>query len=173
MRRHSGFTLAELLVVLAVAGVSLALGVPAMGATISRIRTDTTFNSATTAFAYARLSAITRRTAMVACPSSDGVECRADGDWSTGWIVRIDPRDAHRGDPVLRRFDAPGRDVRMYSSKGRPFARFLANGSSHGSNLTLTVCDASTRERLGAVVLNNSGRARSERERRHAPCPAR
>lgn len=58
---------------------------------------------------------------------------------------------------------------RIRSSSGRPQLRYLPNGMSTGSNLTVRIC---LQERLMTeVIVNNAGRARSRRNGSGETCP--
>lgn len=58
---------------------------------------------------------------------------------------------------------------RIRSSSGRPQLRYLPNGMSTGSNLTVRIC---LQERLMTeVIVNNAGRARSRRNGGGENCP--
>ena len=63
------------------------------------------------------------------------------------------------------------RKLRVVSTKGRPQLRYLPDGSSAGSNLTISICN-NRQQLLGKVIVNNMGRPRSERPKAATPCPA-
>ena len=60
--------------------------------------------------------------------------------------------------------------LHIQSSSGRNHLRYLPDGRSAGSNLTIRICNQKGLL-LGAVVVNNAGRPRTERARGDTPCP--
>jgi len=151
-RRLLGFTLIELCVTVAVAGVLLAIAVPAFTgvATVSTIRS---LSAELSAHSYlARSEAIKRNRVVRLCASSDAATCD-NAAWSSGWIVLVD------GDVIERRGALPtgftivgGGNVKsvMYRATG-----YGASGA------TLTVCrnapQAGAEERV--VTIDSGGKA--------------
>lgn len=84
-RSALGFTLFELMMTVAVAGVVLTLGVPSFVDMVRNNRAATNVNELLTAFSIARSEAIRRGLNVTVCRSSDGVTC--GDDWADGWIV--------------------------------------------------------------------------------------
>lgn len=91
MQRTRGFTIIELMTVVAVLGVALGIGVPAMNQFILDNRLTSQLNSLSSALAVARSEAIKQNQRTVVCVSSDGATCAVSGtDWNNGWIVFVD-----------------------------------------------------------------------------------
>lgn len=91
-KAHTGFTLIELMFVLAIGGVMLAMAVPSFTAIVRNNRLTAEANNLVTAFNIARSEAVTRRGTITVCPSADQETC--DGDsWDDGWIVLDDNTD--------------------------------------------------------------------------------
>lgn len=87
LRRHfTGFTLVELLVVLAVVSILAAFGMPLMSNTIANNRIDNGADQLAASFRYARAEAISSGIPTSVCASSDGAACNG-ADWTQGWIV--------------------------------------------------------------------------------------
>lgn len=172
--KATGFTLLELMVVLAVLTLMIGIGFPAMGTALDRARIANTHHLLTASLMAARATAVTRGSPVTLCPSSDGRHCRRDRAWEQGWIMFADPR--RTGEPasasqVLRRVDGLSGDFLLRTTEGRPRVRFLPNGRAWGSNVSFTLCGGAPRRLLGKVVVNNSGRARSQRPRSEVDCP--
>ncbi|TMN24909.1 prepilin-type N-terminal cleavage/methylation domain-containing protein [Pseudoxanthomonas sp. X-1] len=176
LRKHSpharGFTLVESLVVMAVASIGLAVGVPSYNALMRHQREAATTNLLSSFLASARSTAISYRIPTVVCPSLDKKECRDDSDWTQGWIMFFDPDGNRRPDlpeDLLRVEWAPSDpDLRIISTDGRPKITFLANGSAAGTNLTIRLCRGATSN--AAVIVNQSGRTRVEKPRTSKGC---
>jgi len=103
---QSGFTLLELMAVVAVGGILLAIGLPAFGSFIKSSRITTQTNSLITALHLARNEAINRGHDIRVLSLSDST------DWASGWEVRLDVNNngvtdsGATVDIVLRNFDA-------------------------------------------------------------------
>jgi type IV fimbrial biogenesis protein FimT len=168
----TGFTLIETLFTAAVPAIALALAAPSLGTLLQRQRLTGAMHLLTSQFAIARSTAVMRRVPVSVCPSLEGERCRLDSDWSSGWIMYLDsgrtaqPASSAR---ILMYENAPATgDIRLLSSAGRRAIRFLPDGRSAGSNLTIRVCSADVIR--GEVIVNNGGRTRSSRPKAAQPC---
>jgi type IV fimbrial biogenesis protein FimT len=171
-RRSRGYTLLEVVTVLAVVAILAAIGLPAFQHLLQRQRVDTAMHLLTSYMASARLTAINRRAITAVCPSNGRGGCRKDGDWTHGWLMFLD-KDGNRrpDDPrdILRDERAPIHpSLRIVSSSGRPQFRYLPDGRSGGSNLTVELCQDGAL--LGSVIVSMSGRVRSKRPTRAESC---
>ncbi|MFC6841951.1 GspH/FimT family pseudopilin [Xanthomonas theicola] len=167
-----GYTLLQVTIVMVVICVTTAIGLPAFRELLVNQRLATTAHRLSSQFALARSSAISSGVPVSACPSRGDGNCRSDSDWSQGWIVFRDPQ--RRGEPseaasILTQETAPAANsVVLLSNQGRRAIRFLPDGRSSGSNLTVRICE---RGRLRAtVVVNNAGRVRSAKVKGQALC---
>jgi len=156
MDRHSrGLTLLELMVAVAVLGVTLGMGVPAFRQVTLAVRAHGAFHELTTSLAMARTLSLVRGVPVVVCPSQNGLSCRPDGVWDQGWIT-LTPRDGR-----LVRASSGGRGLVIWSN--RPRMRFQPDGFSEGSNLTLYVQADGDGPLIGWIKVSQTGRIRSER----------
>ena len=122
--------------------------------------------------AMARGSAIMRRQPVVVCPRDRAFTCRADSDWSQGWLMFFDADGNRQPDSrqdILRDENAPIHpSLRIVSSAGRTQLRYLPDGRSAGSNLSVRLCRED--KLLAQVIVNNTGRIRSETASGSTPC---
>jgi type IV fimbrial biogenesis protein FimT len=161
-RYARGFTLTELMIALAVAGILAVIGAPAMGALIARTTAAGTEAAIAGTLRHARSAAVMRNARVLVCPSRDGRRCSPGDDWQHGWIVAkdVDHDDQpDTGDSVIAVQAAMPAGTRVTTSAGRGEVAFQPTGSAGGSNARFTICHA--RGRAGrAVVVANSGRVR-------------
>ena len=172
--RDAGFTLIELIITMAVLAICAGVALPSLRSFMEQQRTLAAISSLTSHMALARMAAVTRNQRTVLCPSRNGNSCEAGTDWSTGWMLFLD-EDGNRlpdsGDEVLRMdLEPTSRHLRVVSTVGRQQLRYLPDGSSAGSNLTISICNKAG-DVLGRVIVNNMGRPRSERPKAPTSCP--
>ena len=101
MKRQLGFTIFELMITVAVLGVLMGVGVPAMQSLMQNSRLTTQINLLSTSLALARSEAIKLNQRVLVCVSDSGTDC-ADGStmtWDSGWITFVDrnPLNAPNG----------------------------------------------------------------------------
>jgi type IV fimbrial biogenesis protein FimT len=153
-RAATGFTLLELMVTLAIAGVLFAVAIPAMGDFIRNSRITGAANDVMGALHYTRSEAVKRRASVTLCTSANALDgngnanpaasCAASPDL-TGWIVFVDnapfgTREA--GDPLLLQH-GPMNTLITARSSADPFrVTYQLNGFALDPNAArLVLCD--------------------------------
>ena len=179
--KHSGATLLELLVVLTIATILLAIGIPSFASWVSSGHLTQATNSMVASLHLARSEAIKRNARTVLCPSASGTACAASGGWHQGWLMFHDGNN----NAVLDAGEAV-----IHSQSGLQ-DRFRVRGNSHVANYisytplgatrtlsgvyqvgTLTVCEVSASPKLAReIVISSSGRPRTTKLTL-ASCPA-
>jgi type IV fimbrial biogenesis protein FimT len=173
-RKEAGFSLIELVVALSVLAIISTIALPAFGAMLQGARASSASHLLMTSLATARLRAVNDNAPVTVCPSTDGRTCRDDSVWSDGWILYQDPgREDQPGtdSAVIQRIYGPGHGLQFRSASGRTRVRFQPTGWASGSNLSIRLCRLGENGFLGAVIVNNAGRARTERPQGRMPCP--
>ena len=91
-RRSAGFTLYELMLVIAIAAVMIGLAIPNMQQFVWNNRMTAAANDVLTAVYRARSESVKRHTQTILCFSADwqAAEPACDGDGSQGWVVFAD-----------------------------------------------------------------------------------
>jgi type IV fimbrial biogenesis protein FimT len=161
---NRGFTLAELLVTLSVAGILLALGVPAFVTLVAGARMTAEINDIVTLVHLARSEAVKRATDVILCPSGDGSACLDDPKWHLGCILFADPngnRERDEDEPVIRQRGGEATPaVAITSSEFRRLIRYQPDGSAGGNTITITFCDVGDNTDPRALIISNVGRPR-------------
>lgn len=104
-RKHSGFTLIELMAVLAIAAILASVAVPSFRSMIQNNRLATQANELTGTLNFARGEAIKRGNSVTVCVSSNQTSCTGGTTWQNGWIAFADvnrDRIFSVGDTLLR-----------------------------------------------------------------------
>ncbi len=173
-RRCGGWTMVELLAVLALMVVLQTTAVPALSAALDARRLSAVTHSLYFSLQLSRSEAIKRGGRVVLCKSADGLACNRTGSWAQGWIVFHDVNNNAQVDAdeaILQREQALSGSVRL--SGNTPVESYvsytaLGHTSTTGGGLqvgTLTVCQpAATKKPTGLqIVISSTGRARTQR----------
>jgi len=168
--KRRGFTLVELLVVLAVGSILLAIAIPSYAFLVNTSRLAAVTNDLVTALQLARSEAIKRGTRVTVCKISDAMAaapaCSTTANWQDGWLVFVD--DGVRGvidggDTLLWVRGPMANGTISTDSNYSRFVSYRASGVSQGSgglrNGTLRICLAS---RQRDIIINYTGRIRLE-----------
>jgi type IV fimbrial biogenesis protein FimT len=167
-KNSQGFTLIEVLMVIAIAIIVVSIGIPSYQTSIKNNRKTTAINDLRTALSLARSSAITRRERVTVCRSNDGAICNAgagSGNWSQGWMIFTNPNNGNTvlnsGGVLLRVHGALKGDI-SYIGNNNVINQisFSPQGLARGSNGTITYCDTRGVTQAGALVIAVSGQVR-------------
>ncbi|WPC04405.1 GspH/FimT family pseudopilin [Pseudomonas benzenivorans] len=123
-RSQGGFTLIELMVVVAIVAIVALVALPNYGPMMQSSRETSTGNELLGALLVARSEAVTRRTAVTVCASSDQSTC--SGSWADGGVVRASDGTVIRALPAVNDVTISGAAI-----------TFRSNGTSAGGTLTV------------------------------------
>ncbi len=85
--RSNGFTLIELMVVIALIAIITTMAVPSWQRMIVSNRIRASVNDLTLSIQFARSETLRQNGPVTVCPSSEGVNCTASG-YEAGWMVK-------------------------------------------------------------------------------------
>lgn len=176
--RKTGFTLIELMVVVAIAAIMLAIAAPNFQSFFEQNRLTSQANQLAASFNLARSEAITRNTTVTVCKSSNtntnAPTCdTTPSGWETGWIIFIDlgvTGEVNPGDTIIRVIDAMNSVSLQGGANFFRGIRYNGDGTSQGitnsgalglqnGTLTLRYVENSTATNRGRdIVINNAGR---------------
>jgi len=154
-RAQAGFTILELMVVVAIVGILMAVAVPAMGDFIRNGRITAAANDVMAALHFTRSEAIKRRQPVTLCTSANAILASnlanpnatcADSEFLTGWIVFEDlnqngQREA--GDTILLNHGPMNAQITAASSADPFLVTYLLNGFALNPNgASIALCDA-------------------------------
>lgn len=158
MKQQRGFTLLELMITIAVAGILLALAGPQFRAMVQGNRITTQVNEFVTAVNMARGEAVRSGEPVTLCASQDQNTCAdpGDGDWAIGWILE---GENAAGDPeILRRWRAPTGEPTMIEDDARGRVVFLPNGMADRELRIVHAIPDATCDQRRIIRLSRGGR---------------
>ena len=183
--RHAGFTVLELMIVVALIAVLSVIAAPSLRDLIKNARMTSQANDLMTDLAIARAEAVKRGVRTAVCTSSNGTSCTAT-NWNQGWIIFADHGPEKGGtfgvvdsgipapdtDTVLKRARAidganenPANTITSINhsvSGGAKYVGFRPSGvvtpGGGGAEVEFLLCDSRSTDRVGASAASNKGR---------------
>lgn len=167
----AGFTLIELMVVVALVAVLQTLAAPALSGMVNSMRLTTAVNSLFSSLLLARSEAIKRNSRVVVCKSVTGVACNTTGGWEQGWIVFHDANNnavVDAGEAILSREQALPEPFRFIGNTPLiNYVSFTSMGMTKNTSGALqfgrlTVCqESAARVEARQIVISSAGRPRT------------
>jgi len=139
IKLQAGFTLYELMITLAIAGIVLAFGIPNFNAFTQNGRMTATANDMHAAFFMARSESTRGKTNITICASATPTAATADcdGTWEQGYIVFIDTNGdllrAGATETILRSHDTIETGVSLAVANGATYFSFGSSGLGRGN----------------------------------------
>jgi len=161
MKKYSGFTLLELLIVVGMVGLLMAFGIPAMSTFAKNDRLSTQINTLVGHLAYARSEAVTRSQQVALCPSDTMNSC-SNVPWSEGWILYVDANGDSlfkAGEEILRVKQPLSGNNTLTSTFATMFV-YDSSGFSVSGTGTFSLCDDRGATNMKSISISNTGRVR-------------
>lgn len=152
-----GFTLIEMLVTMAIAGILLAVGVPAMTDFLAVRSSVSNADELLETLRFARSEALKRGSSVVVCattePENSDPSCGGAGDWMSGWVVKANDENGQilRVQNALRAM----KEIDTGSSQ----IIFRATGITAAASFTFIPNGDEIEDRMRTVSVNPQGRA--------------
>lgn len=184
-RNMRGFTIYELMIVVAIAAILVGIGVPTFQATVKNNRMTSNLNAFVTSLNQARSEAVKQNLPVRVCASSDGTTCGGAGvNWEQGWVVFVD-RDNDgviddgndcdnnaTDDCIITVQSELHGEIQLRSTVNS--ISYFGSGTSNGAD-TFTICDSRGADHAKAVVVSSTGRpsiSKKEADGTALSCPA-
>lgn len=164
--RNDGFTLVELITVLAIAAVVASTALPSYKSLVMNSRVQTSLYQLMAHLKFARGEAIKRGFSVALCASNDQATCNGGNQWESGYIVFVNINGDQVVDPgetVLRATTSSDPSITIRSAA---FGNGIGYQPSAFTNVagTFTVCDPRGASKARAVVVSATGRSSFARD---------
>lgn len=176
-RSNRGFTLLELLILIAVLAILLSVALPSFFSAIQNSRMTAQANDLVTAFQLARSEALKRKVPISICAADTSAATPSCGsDWSEGWMVIVDAEAVGTASAsyttystdVLRVWSALSGDATLGGASAPDFVRYLPSGqidmdaAGATPEFELRIPDC-TGDKQRNIEISPTGRASAER----------
>lgn len=160
MTKHNkGYTLLEIMIAIAIAGILMTVGIPGLTSFIKNNRILAETNGMMIAIKTARSEAMARRTSVTVCRSSDIVNCDGAGDnfiaFSDGNVANI----VDGADVIIYSTTIDSNNLTLSYSGGASI-QFNSRGTAIGSSGTITVCDDRGDDYRRGITIEPIGRSK-------------
>jgi type IV fimbrial biogenesis protein FimT len=159
----AGFSAVELLVTIAIMGITLAIAVPGVSRLLARQEIVLESEQLVATLNNARITSIALNRRVVLCPSSDLQSCSTAPHWHNGLLVFVDRngnRELDADERLLKTTRASADSITITTSRSRRRITYNGTGQAPGSNVTFSICNTRGQAKPKSVIISNSGRPR-------------
>lgn len=160
----AGYTVLELMVTVSIAALLLVMGIPSLQGFKQQQLMKAALASLQNDLMMGRSEAVHLNTRVVSCPGTPQDGCSGASDWSGGWIVFADSnadRSRQPSEPLVRHGQG-FENMKISGTAGRTDIRFHPDGSSPGSNGSITFCGLGGPDQARKLIISNLGRVRRD-----------
>ena len=169
--KQSGFTLIELMVTLAVAGILMSIAIPNYQTFILNSRITAQANEFMAAVGLTRSEAIKRATKISICKSANTTvalpTCTTSGNWAQGWIIFTDggTQGIKDGTDAIIQVRGPLAGTNTFIGNTNVVNYIAYGASGFGTQMgTVSLCPPSPAAVVGRdIVISSTGRARVQK----------
>lgn len=159
MQRNRGFTLIELMIVIAIIALILSVGIPQYNDLVMNGRLSTQTNELQGLLQLARSEAATNRVQTLVCGSTDQANCNTN-NWEQG-VIAFRNRDGNNvaaADELIRVIPATTNGITIRGANGS--LRYLTDGTMTGVQI-VRICDNRGVNNSRQIFINTSGQSRT------------
>lgn len=140
-RNSLGFSLIELMVVVAVLAILVSIAAPSFSSIINNNRIDSTLRNVHETLQFARSEAVKRnQTVRVCVANTDQTACApSTTEWSTGWLVIHDNQVLKVSEPIQGIEVSGPNTVVEYQGMGAPKSSYAFTVTGHDKTKNLCV----------------------------------
>jgi len=159
IKTSKGFTLLELIITIAIAGILVAVATPSFTGVMKNNRLITSNNNMLTALILGKSEALNRGLAVTLCKRNvAGDACDTSAVWSDGWLLFSDQdKDGaiDAGDSLIRVYDPLNTNITLSYSFNK--VTFNSLGFADGFNGTFKFCDDRSASYARGLIIANTG----------------
>jgi len=161
-KKQRGFTLIELIITIAIAGILSSLALPSFKKTMQNNKLTSMHNELLSSLSLARNIAISRGTFATLCKSNaTGSDCDSSAAWKDGWIVFPDNNNngsVDNGETVIAMNNSLPKKITVNFQRNR--VTYGAQGYARGYSGTFTFCDELDNNNKKGMIISNTGHIR-------------
>ncbi len=164
IKQFQGFTLIELIIVLAIGGILFSSALPAFSRLIAKNQQTAQLHTLFHHHQLARSEAIRTNLAVLLCKSNDAQHCTPKSKWSDGWIIFSDTNNNKKIDGnervvYIQQALSVNLSLKYKGFGSHHYVRYFPAGLS-STNGTFTLCNQFGESLAKSIIISRTGRAR-------------